>query len=89
MNLLHVIWILPWHHSDIHILIGISIDGRLIWGLDDMFFSLQYGIHSLYWYKDTQGLSQDLETGCPKLALERFLGVLIFKGTDNMLRLQP
>ena len=28
----------------------------------------------------TQCLSQDLETGCPKLAIEKFWGVQIFKG---------
>ena len=29
----------------------------------------------------TQGLSQDLETGCLKLAIVKSLGVQIFKGT--------
>ena len=28
-----------------------------------------------------QGLSQDIETGCPKLAIVKPLGVHIFKGT--------
>ena len=39
-----------------------------------------------------QGLSQDLETGltgCPKLAIVKFLGVYIFKGDHNILRFQP
>ena len=27
-----------------------------------------------------QGLSQDLETGCPELAIVKFLGIQIFKG---------
>ena len=36
-----------------------------------------------------QGLSQDLETGCPKLAIVKFLGVQIFKGDHNILRNQP
>ena len=31
----------------------------------------------------SQGLSQDLETGCPKLAVVKFLGVQIFKGDRN------
>ena len=35
------------------------------------------------------GLSQDLETGCPKLAIVKFLGVQIFKGDHNILRFQP
>ena len=32
-----------------------------------------------------QGLSQDLETGCQKLAIVKFLGVQIFKGDHNIL----
>ena len=35
-----------------------------------------------------QGLSQDLETGCPKLAIVKILGVQIFKGDHNILRFQ-
>ena len=31
-----------------------------------------------------QGLSQDLETGCPKLAIVKFLGVQTFKGDHNI-----
>ena len=31
-----------------------------------------------------QGFSQDLETGCPKLAILTFLGILIFKGDHNI-----
>ena len=34
----------------------------------------------------SQGLSQDLETGCPKLATVKFCGVQIFKGDHNILR---
>ena len=37
----------------------------------------------------TQGHSQDLETGCLKLAFVKFLGVQIFKGDHNILRFQP
>ena len=33
-----------------------------------------------------QGLSQDLETGCPKLVA---LGIQISKGDSNVLRFQP
>ena len=36
----------------------------------------------------TQGLSQELETGCLKLAIVKFLGVQIFKGDHNILRFQ-
>ena len=36
-----------------------------------------------------QGLSQDLETGCPKLAIVKFLGIQIFKGDHNTLIFQP
>ena len=35
------------------------------------------------------GLSKDLETGCPKLAILKFWGVQIFKGDHNILRFQP
>ena len=36
-----------------------------------------------------QGLSQDLETGCLKLAIEKLLGVQIFEGYHITLRFQP
>ena len=36
-----------------------------------------------------QCLSQDLETGCLKLAVIKFLGVQIFKGDHNILIFQP
>ena len=36
-----------------------------------------------------QCLSQDLETGCLKLAVVKFLGVQIFKGDHNVLIFQP
>ena len=36
-----------------------------------------------------QGLSQDLGTGCPKLAIVKFWGVQIFKGDHNMLSFLP
>ena len=36
-----------------------------------------------------QCLSQDLETGCLKLAVENLLGVQIFKGDHNILIFQP
>ena len=35
------------------------------------------------------GLSLDLETGCPKLAIVEILGVQILKGDHNILRFQP
>ena len=35
-----------------------------------------------------QGLSQDLETGCPKLAIVKSLGVQKFNGDHNTLRFQ-
>ena len=37
---------------------------------------------------DSQGLSQDLETGCLKLAIAKFLDVQIFRGYHNILRFQ-
>ena len=36
-----------------------------------------------------KGLSQDLETGCPKLAIVKFLGVQIFKEDHNVFRFKP
>ena len=36
-----------------------------------------------------QRLSQDLGTGCLKLAVEKFLGVQIFKGDHTILIFQP
>ena len=36
-----------------------------------------------------QGLRQDLETGCLKLAIVKFLGVQILKGDHNILRFHP
>ena len=30
-----------------------------------------------------QGLSQDLETGCPKLAIVKILGIQIFQGDSD------
>ena len=36
-----------------------------------------------------QGFSQDLETGCPKLAIVKLLGIQNFKGDHNIFRFQP
>ena len=36
-----------------------------------------------------QGLSQDSETGCLKLAIVKFMGVQIFKVDYNILIFQP
>ena len=36
-----------------------------------------------------QCLSQDLENGCLKLAVVKFLGVEVFKGDHNLLIFQP
>ena len=36
-----------------------------------------------------QGLSQDLESGCLKLAIVKYLGVQIFKGDHKILIFQP
>ena len=36
-----------------------------------------------------QCLSQDLETGCLKLAVVKFWGIQIFKGDHNILIFQP
>ena len=43
----------------------------------------------LYVHTYVQGFSHDLETGCPKLAIVKFLGVQNFKGDQNILRFQP
>ena len=39
-------------------------------------------------YSIHQGLRQDLETGCPKLPIVKFLGMLFYKRDYNILRLQ-
>ena len=36
-----------------------------------------------------QGLSQELETGCLKLVIVKFVGFQIVKGDHNILRFQP
>ena len=36
-----------------------------------------------------QGLGQDLETGCLKLAIVKSLGIQIYKGDHNILGFQP
>ena len=41
------------------------------------------------WATDNQGLSQDLESGCLKLAIVKFLDVQIFKGGNNIFKFQP
>ena len=33
-----------------------------------------------------RGVSHDLETGCPQLAIVNFMGVLFFKGDHSILR---
>ena len=40
-------------------------------------------------YEEHQCLSQDLETGCLKLAVVKILGVQILKGDHNILIFQP
>ena len=43
----------------------------------------------LFVYIIEQCLTQDLETGCLKLAFVKFWGVHIFKGDHNILIFQP
>ena len=59
--------------------------------LNKMFFAffLQLLQLEIFIQTTSQGLSQDLETGCLKLAIVKYLGVQIFKGDHNILRLQP
>ena len=40
-------------------------------------------------HNQVNGISQDLETGGPNLAIVKFWGILFFKGEHNILRLQP
>ena len=47
---------------------------------------LRYGVKKI---PTNHGLSQDLETGCPKLAIVKLLGIQIFKGDHNILKFQP
>ena len=39
-----------------------------------------------YPFMSVQNLIQDLETGCPKLAIVKFWGVHIFMGDHNILK---
>ena len=78
----------------IETVIGIYVILR-IWWVDPQ-HPWSQGIGSPIWgssktrVKDgMQGLCQDLETGCPKLAMVKFLGIQIYKGDHNLLRLQP
>ena len=47
----------------------------------------QHELSTLRWSPE-QSLSQDLETGCLKLAIVNLLGVQIFKGDNNILQFQ-
>ena len=62
-----------WHHLDTQIL-----KNQMLWS------PLKIGRPKNY-----QCLSQDLETGCLKLAVVQFLGVQIFKRDHNILIFQP
>ena len=44
---------------------------------------------SLKTFQKVQGLSQDLEIRCLKLAIVKFLGVQIFRGYHNLPIFQP
>ena len=57
---------------------------KLIRGIQ--YVNMLWGATSLHY---NQGLSQDLESGCLKLAIVKYLGVQIFKGDHNIFRLQP
>ena len=45
-------------------------------------------MHKILKLNSMQGLSQDLKTGCPKLAIVKYLGVQIFKD-HNTFRFKP
>ena len=51
--------------------------------------SYQFWTGKTYIYIVQQCLSQDLETGCLKLAVVKFLGVQISEGDYNILIFQP
>ena len=40
--------------------------------------------YQVYLIQEVKGLSQDLETRCPKLAIVKFWGVLFLRETINM-----
>ena len=46
-------------------------------------------VHAGSYIMYIQCLSQDLESGCLKLAVVKFLGVQSFKGDHNILIFQP
>ena len=59
-----------------------------------MYQLIHFTTPGMYIYRDwklpvMQCLSQDLETGCLKLAVVNILGVQIFKGDHNILIFQP
>ena len=56
-----------------------------MWQLDTPVPPLSHYKNSAY----IQGLSQDLETGCLKLATLKFWGIMNLKGDYNILRFQP
>ena len=57
-----------------------------------LFSALYTSSRTLNWMQNLIGsqqcLSQDLESGCLKLAVVKFLGVQIFKGDHNILIFQ-
>ena len=63
------------------------------WWYKGLNCTICYKTHYIYimpWFSSPyQCLSQDLETGCLKLAVVKFLGVQIFKVDLNILISQP
>ena len=64
---------------------------NLSYTYDEFLISIRLGpsISSAICKNPSQFLSQDLETGCLKLAVVKFWGVQIFKGDHNRLIFQP
>ena len=75
MTILHQLVEIHIFGQSLHILCGYCLNIKLI-------------SRGFQYVSAKQGLSQDLETGCLKLAISKFWGVQIFRGYHNILRFQ-
>ena len=88
-------WEFNWYYSVLHCLIRRkkSSDHRTVLLLDIYQILTNYdrikkdGLTETFLTARHQGVSKDLETACPKLAISKFEGILLLKGHHNKLRL--
>ena len=67
----------------------VQLSGGKPWCSKTVSIKCTLGLTGTIGAQGVQGLSQDLEIGCPKLAIVKFWGIQIFKGDHNILRFQP